>query len=190
MFGIGPIYSLIVAPRFGSRAKRERLRHSIWLTNVALAVYVTTMCLLFGIPEFLLVQMVPAYFAAMAGVWLFYVQHQFEDVYWESGERWSYTEAALEGSSYLKLPKVLQFFTGNIGLHHVHHLNARVPNYNLQAAHDENEIFAQVPVLTLRDSLRCPRLKLIDTESGRLVTWSEARALVRAPAAPPATAQI
>jgi omega-6 fatty acid desaturase (delta-12 desaturase) len=190
MFGIGPVYSLIVAPRFGSRAKRKRLRHSIWLTNAALAVVVTTLCLLFGIPEFLLVQMVPAYFAAMAGVWLFYVQHQFEDVYWESGERWSYTDAALEGSSYLKLPKVLQFFSGNIGLHHVHHLNARVPNYNLQAAHDENEVFADVPVLTLRDSLRCPRLKLIDTESGRLLTWSEARALVRAPTAPPATAQI
>ena len=92
----------------------------------------------------------------MAGVWLFYVQHQFEDVYWEAGERWSYADAALEGSSYLKLPKVLQFFTGNIGLHHVHHLNARVPNYNLQAAHDENEVFADVPVLTMRDSHPLP----------------------------------
>jgi omega-6 fatty acid desaturase (delta-12 desaturase) len=190
MFGLGPLYSLMIAPRFSSRAKRRRLRNSIILTNLALAAAITTLCLLFGIPAFLLVQLVPAYLAAMAGVWLFYVQHQFEDVYWETGERWSYTEAALEGSSYLKLPQPLQFFTGNIGLHHVHHLNARVPNYNLQAAHDENEIFAEVPVLTLRDSLRCPRLKLIDPARGRLVTWAEARALVRAPTSRPATARI
>ena len=82
-----------------------------------------------------------------------------------------------QGSSYLKLPKLLQFFTGNIGLHHVHHLSAKVPNYNLQRAHDENEVFHQVPVLTLRDSFRCVRLKLIDTDSGRLLTWAEAREL-------------
>ncbi len=100
--------------------------------------------------------------AGSAGVWLFFVQHQFEDVYWESGERWSYADAALQGSSYLKLPQPLQFFTGNIGLHHVHHLNARVPNYNLQAAHDGLPVFADVPVLTMRESFRCSRLKLID----------------------------
>ena len=96
--------------------------------------------------------------AGTAGVWLFYVQHQFEDVYWENSENWSYTEAALQGSSYLKLPQPLQFFTGNIGLHHVHHLNARIPNYNLQRAHDDNEIFHQVPILTLLagHSLRSP----------------------------------
>jgi omega-6 fatty acid desaturase (delta-12 desaturase) len=190
MFGIGPIWSLMVAPRLSSRDKRRRHRNSIILTNVVLAVGVTALCLAFGVTGFLLVQLVPAYIAGAAGVWLFYVQHQFEDVYWEHSDRWSYTDAALEGSSYLKLPKVLQFFTGNIGLHHVHHLNARVPNYNLQAAHDENEIFAQVPVLTIRDSLRCPRLKLIDDDTGRLLTWSEARALVRGPAAAPATVRV
>ena len=81
--------------------------------------------------------------AGSVGIWLFYVQHQFEDAYWQSADGWSYADAALRGSSYLKLPKVLQFFTGNIGLHHVHHLNARIPNYNLQRAHDENPIFAR-----------------------------------------------
>ena len=86
-----------------------------------------------------------AIIAGTAGVWLFYVQHQYEDVYWESGESWSYADAALRGSSYLKLPKVFQFFTGNIGLHHVHHLSAKVPNYNLQRAHDELPIFHDVP---------------------------------------------
>jgi acyl-lipid omega-6 desaturase (Delta-12 desaturase) len=180
MFGVGPLWSLMIGPRFSSRSKRRRLRNSIILTNLTLAALVTGLCLLVGIPAFLLVSILPAYLGGMVGVWLFYVQHQFEDVYWEAGERWSYDDAALEGSSYLKLPKVLQFFTGNIGLHHVHHLNARVPNYNLQAAHDENEVFAQVPVLTIRDSARCPRLKVIDPESGRLLTWAEARELVRA----------
>lgn len=182
MFGIGPIWSLMIGPRLSSRSKRRRLRNSIIFTNLALAVLITGLCMLFGVPAFLLVSVAPAYVAGILGVWLFYVQHQFEDVYWENTDRWSYADAALEGSSYLKLPKVLQFFTGNIGLHHVHHLNARVPNYSLQAAHDENEVFADVPVLTLRDSLRCARLKLIDPESGRLLTWAEAKALVRAPA--------
>jgi omega-6 fatty acid desaturase (delta-12 desaturase) len=188
MFGVGPIWSLMIGPRISSRDKRRRLRTSIILTNITVAASVTAICLLVGIPAFLLVQILPAYVAGMAGVYLFYVQHQFEDVYWEHSDRWSYSDAALEGSSYFKLPKVLQFFTGNIGLHHVHHLNARVPNYNLQAAHDENEVFASVPVLTIRESLRCPRLKLIDSETGRLLTWAEARALRRqAPTAPPAT---
>jgi omega-6 fatty acid desaturase (delta-12 desaturase) len=184
MFGLGPIYSLMIAPRLTSLEKRARLRNSVLLTNVALAAAIAAICLLLGWKEFLLIQMPAAFLAAAAGVWLFYVQHQFEDVYWETGSRWSYAEAALRGSSYLKLPQPLQFFTGNIGLHHVHHLSAKVPNYNLQAAHDENPIFHDVPVLTLRDSLRCPRLKLIDEGSGRLVTFAEARSAMRAAPAP------
>ena len=115
--------------------------------------------------------------AGILGVWMFYVQHQFEDAYWESSENWSYADAALQGSSYLRLPKVLQYFTGNIGLHHVHHLSAKIPNYNLQRAHDEIEIFQEVPVLTIRDGLRSIRLKLIDPDSGRLLTWGEVRSL-------------
>ena len=106
--------------------------------------------LVFGWQEVLLIEAPLIVIAGTAGVWLFFVQHQFEDVYWENGDTWDYTEAALQGSSYLKLPQPFQFFTGNIGLHHVHHLSARVPNYNLQRAHDENEVFQQVPVLTFR----------------------------------------
>jgi omega-6 fatty acid desaturase (delta-12 desaturase) len=106
---------------------------------------------------------------------LFYVQHQFEDTYWQSNEGWNYADAALQGSSYLKLPKVLQFFTGNIGLHHVHHLSTRIPNYHLQRAHDENGIFHKVPTLTLWDGLRAVRLKLWDQGRERLVTFAEAR---------------
>ena len=184
MFGIGPIYSLMIAPRLTPLDKRRRLRNSVLLTNIALAGIITAICLTLGWKQFLLIEGPAAFGAAFAGVLLFYVQHQFEDVYWETGDRWSYTDAALRGSSYLKLPPVLQFFSGNIGLHHVHHLSAKVPNYNLQAAHDENAVFHNVPVLTLRDCVRCTRLKLIDQGSGRLVTFAEARAAMRAAPAP------
>jgi acyl-lipid omega-6 desaturase (Delta-12 desaturase) len=110
--------------------------------------------------------------AGAAGIWLFYVQHQFEGVYWQRHQSWSYPASALRGSSYLKLPKVLQFFTGNIGLHHVHHLSPRIPNYNLQRAHDENPVFQDVPTLNLRDGVRTLRLKLYDEHRGRLVSFS------------------
>ncbi|HEY2656422.1 MAG TPA: fatty acid desaturase, partial [Solirubrobacteraceae bacterium] len=101
-------------------------------------------------------------------------QHQFEDAYWQGAADWSYSDAALRGSSYLKLPRVLQFFTGNIGLHHVHHLNSRIPNYNLQRAHDDNAVFRQVPTLSLCDGLRSVRLKLWDEEHGKLVSFAQA----------------
>ena len=176
MFGIGPIYSLMVMPRFwGSQAGKAQKR-SVLLTDMGVALLIAGTILLFGWQAFLLVQMPAFVLAGTAGVWLFYVQHQFEDVYWENTESWSYADAALRGSSYLKLPKVLQFFTGNIGLHHVHHLNARIPNYNLQRAHDENEIFHDVPVLGFWDGIKATRLKVIDESSGSLLTWREARA--------------
>ena len=101
---------------------------------------------------------------------------QFEDTYWQSNEAWSYADAALKGSSYLNLPRVLQFFTGNIGLHHVHHLSARIPNYNLQRAHDDNPVLHGVPTLSFWDGIRAVRLKLWDERRGRLVTFAEARA--------------
>jgi omega-6 fatty acid desaturase (delta-12 desaturase) len=115
------------------------------------------------------VQLPVAILAGAIGIWAFYVQHQFEDVYWERKDQWSYAASALRGSSHLRLPKPLQFFTGNIGLHHVHHLNARIPNYNLQRAHDENPVFHDAPQLDLGDAVRAFRLKLYDEHTGRLV---------------------
>jgi omega-6 fatty acid desaturase (delta-12 desaturase) len=176
MFGIGPIWALIVQPRMVKRSERARIRHSVHLTNVAIVAMVALMCWAIGWQAFVLVQLPTAWLAGAAGVFLFYVQHQFEDAYWENTGTWSYAEAALRGSSYLKLPKVLQYFTGNIGLHHVHHLSARIPNYYLQRAHDSNEIFDSVPVLTLWDGMKAVRLKLWDEETGRLVTFKQARA--------------
>ena len=177
MFGIGPIWSLMIGPRIWSKGMRSRQRRSVIATNLALGVLVGATLWLAGPRAWLLVEMPAALLAATTGVFLFYVQHQFEDAYWESGERWSYADAALQGSSHLKLPKVLQFFSGNIGLHHVHHLSAKIPNYRLQRAHDENEIFAGVPAISLGDGLRSVRLKLVDRQSGRMLTWSQARAL-------------
>lgn len=180
MFGLGPILGMVVQARLVPRESRPRIRRAIVATNVALVVIVAALCVLIGPLDYLLVQLPLVLLAGSTGIWLFYVQHQFEDVYWETGEQWSYAAAALRGSSYLRLPKVLQFFTGNIGLHHVHHLSARIPNYNLQRAHDANPIFDDVPTLTFADGIRAVRLKLYDEEQRRMVTYAQARARVRA----------
>jgi omega-6 fatty acid desaturase (delta-12 desaturase) len=174
MFGLGPIFALVVQPRLVSRSARPRIKRNVMGTNVALVLLVGALCWLMGWQDYLLVQGPTVMLAGAAGIWLFYVQHQFEDVYWENTDGWSYADAALQGSSYLKLPKVLQFFSGNIGLHHVHHLSARIPNYNLQRAHDENPIFHDVPTLSLMDGIRCVGLKLYDEERGRLVSFADA----------------
>jgi omega-6 fatty acid desaturase (delta-12 desaturase) len=176
MFTIGPIYSLVVQPRMTSSDARPRIRHSVQITNVILLATVGAICWLIGWKEFLLIQLPMILIGGSAGVWLFYVQHQFEDAYWQDTGDWSYADAGLRGSSHLHLPQPLQFFTGNIGLHHVHHLSARVPNYNLQRAHDSSPIFSQVPTLSLWDGLKAVRFKLYDEDRGRLVTWAEARA--------------
>jgi acyl-lipid omega-6 desaturase (Delta-12 desaturase) len=175
MFGLGPVIAMVIGPRIPTRSQRPRLRHSVLGTDVALLVIIGGLCWLIGWQSFLIVWAPSAILAGSVGIWLFYVQHQFEDAYWQSAADWSYPDAALRGSSYLKLPRLMQFMTGNIGLHHVHHLNPRIPNYNLQRAHDQNPIFHQVPTLTLRDALRTVRLKLWDEEGGKLVTFAQAR---------------
>jgi acyl-lipid omega-6 desaturase (Delta-12 desaturase) len=175
MFGVGPLWALVVQPRMVPKGARPRIRRSVIATNIVLGVLVAGICWLIGWQSYLLVQLPTAWLAGAAGVWLFYVQHQFEDAYWESSGEWSYSDAALRGSSHLKLPQPLQFFTGNIGLHHVHHLSTRIPNYNLQRAHDDNAVFHSVPTLTIVDGVRAVRLKLWDEERRRLVTFAEAR---------------
>jgi omega-6 fatty acid desaturase (delta-12 desaturase) len=175
MFGIGPIVAMMIGPRIVARGARPRMRRSVLATNAALALLVGLLCWLIGWRQYLLVTVPPELLAGSVGIWLFYVQHQFEDAYWENGADWEYADAALRGSSFLNLPRALHFFTGNIGFHHVHHLNARIPNYNLRRAHYENPIFHDVPTLTLRDGIRAVRLKLWDEDRRRLVTFAEAR---------------
>jgi omega-6 fatty acid desaturase (delta-12 desaturase) len=174
MFGLGPLFAMIIAPRLVARGTRRRLRNSVFATDAALVVVVGALCWSMGWEDFLVVWAPAALLAGSVGIWLFYVQHQFEGAYWQRQGEWSYDEAALHGSSYLKLPKLLQFFTGNIGLHHVHHLNPRIPNYNLQRAHDENAIFASVRAVSIRDGFVAVKFKLWDEETGQLVTFAEA----------------
>jgi acyl-lipid omega-6 desaturase (Delta-12 desaturase) len=175
MFGLGPLYAMVINPRLVPSGARPRIRRSVLLTNTVLALAIATVCWFVGWQEFLLVQTPCALLAGGAGIWLFYVQHQFEDTYWKAHGDWSFADAALRGSSYLKLPEVLRFFTANIGFHHIHHLSARIPNYNLKRAHDENPVFQAVPTLSLWDGLRAVRLKLWDEDEGKLVTFAQAR---------------
>ena len=175
MFGLGPLYALVLQPRIVKRSAKPRIQRSIIGTDVALALILGGLCWALGWQSVLIVQGLPLLIGGAAGVFLFYVQHQFEDTYWERRPDWTFAESALRGSSHLTLPQPLQFFTGNIGVHHVHHLNARIPNYNLQRAHDENPVFHDVPTLSLWDAARSVRLKLWDEDRGRLVTFAEAR---------------
>jgi omega-6 fatty acid desaturase (delta-12 desaturase) len=151
------------------------MRRSVLMTDLALAVVVGVLVWAIGWRDYLLALGLPALLAGSAGIWLFYVQHQFEDVYWHDDENWCFTSAALRGSSYLRLPALLRFCTGNIGYHHVHHLNAMIPNYNLKRAHDETPALHDVPTLTLADGLRATKLKLYDERACRLVSFRQAR---------------
>ena len=147
---------------------------SVFATDLALAGFVTGLCLLVGVRAWLLVQLPIMFLAAAVGVWLFYVQHQFECVRWTRHAQWDYRTVAIRGSSYYRLPRVLQWFTGSIGYHHVHHLSPRIPNYRLAACHRENPMFAEAPVLTFRTSLRSLFLALYDEASGKLVGFRQA----------------
>jgi omega-6 fatty acid desaturase (delta-12 desaturase) len=175
MLVIGPLWALLLEPRLVPAWARKRFWRVIIATDVAIVACLAGLYLMAGWKAVLLIQLPPAMIAGAAGIWLFYVQHQFEGVYWQRHDSWSYADSALRGSSYLKLPKILQFFTGNIGLHHVHHMSPRIPNYNLQRAHDENPVFHDVPTLTLGDGIRALRLKLYDEKTGTLVGFAAAR---------------
>jgi omega-6 fatty acid desaturase (delta-12 desaturase) len=174
LFGLGPIHVILtnrIPPRGTTTEKRQRA--SVWATNAALAVLVAAVCLWVGWRAVVLVYAPAMYLAAASGIWLFYVQHQFEGTYWREHASWDYATAAIRGSSYLKLPAVLRWMTGSIGLHHVHHLGPRIPNYALQRCHEENEVFHDVTVITLAQSVRTFRLTLWDEARERLVGFRD-----------------
>lgn len=176
LFTVGSLWALALEPRMlPFRGRRSRVVRSHLFTNFGVIAMVGALVWAIGWRAFLEIELPVALLAGAAGIWLFYVQHQFEDAYWTRSGEWSYADAALKGSSYLKLPKVLQFFSGNIGLHHVHHLNPRIPNYNLQRAHDENSFLHAAPTISLWQGMRSLNLKLIEEPSGRLVSFAQAR---------------
>lgn len=169
MFVLGPLFVFLVVHRFPSRNSKRQERNSVYWTNLAILAYIVPLVMLIGFERYILIQLPIALMTGAAGVWLFYVQHQFEGTYWEKHAQWDYVTAALKGSSYYKLPKILQWFTGNIGLHHIHHLSPRIPNYNLQACHDANPLFQQVPTITIGPSFKAVFFKVWDEEQRRLV---------------------
>jgi omega-6 fatty acid desaturase (delta-12 desaturase) len=175
MLGLGPVW-LMVKQRFptrGSAGRREVL--NVHLTNACI-VGVCGLCSLLVGPLAVAAVYGPAMMiAGAAGIWLFYVQHQFEDTYWAGGGEWDFATAAVAGSSFYRLPRMLDWITGSIGYHHLHHLSPRIPNYLLRRAHEENPLFHRVRVLTLRESVKTFSLKLWDEERGRLIRWRELR---------------
>jgi omega-6 fatty acid desaturase (delta-12 desaturase) len=174
LFGVGPVFEFILRHRFPVLPLSWRKEWaSVWWTNLALLVVVAVMWKTIGIKAFLAVQLPITMVAGTAGVWLFYIQHQFEDTYWEKDDTWDFHTAGLEGSSFYDLPRILHWFTGNIGVHHVHHLSSRIPNYRLQQCLRENPELQRVTRLSFWESLKCARLKLWDEERRVLVGFRQ-----------------
>jgi acyl-lipid omega-6 desaturase (Delta-12 desaturase) len=175
LFVVAPVFIFFVKQRFPSKDANPRERRSVLWMNLAVIGMASTMCAIYGVGTYLLLQTIVMAAGGAAGVWLFYVQHQFADAYWERHERWDYTTAALEGSSYYKLPAILRWFSGNIGYHHVHHLSSRIPNYNLKRCHESSPLFRQVKPMTLFGSLRSIGAHLFDERLRRVVSFGHAK---------------
>jgi omega-6 fatty acid desaturase (delta-12 desaturase) len=171
LFVLAPMFLFLIVNRFPSPEAKSRDRRWVHVTNLAIAVVALALMSIFGLKAYLLIQLTAVLVASMAGVWLFYVQHQFEGVSWERHEAWGFVEAALQGSSFYKLPRILQWFSGNIGFHHIHHLSPRIPNYRLERAHKSEPLFQAVKPLTLRQSLKSFTYRLWDERRRELVSF-------------------
>lgn len=173
LFLIGPFFLFVVWFRFPRKTMNRKEKNSIYITDLILLFIISGLILLMGWKAYLLIQIPVIYFATSLGVWLFYVQHQFEDVIWSRQQDWDYHKMALEGSSFLKFPRILQWFSGNIGFHHIHHLSPRIPNYNLERCHRENELFAGIKPVTMVPSFRTMNLRLWDEKRGHLISFRQ-----------------
>ncbi len=175
LFIIAPLYLFLVWQRFPAPKANKRERHSVYWMNLAVFTMVATLSLLFSLKIYLLIQLTITTVGGAVGVWMFYVQHQFEDAYWEHADEWDFTTAALQGSSFYKLPKIMQWFTGNIGYHHIHHLSSRIPNYNLESCHEAHELFKGVKPVTMLSSLKSLTFHLWDEQRKKLVSFRQMR---------------
>ena len=169
LFIFGPAYLFLIDYRFPEKGDRSKQKRSLHLTNLGIAAFALAACWLMGWKTYLLIQLPIILIAGAFGVWLFYVQHQFDGVYWARHKAWDPMRAALEGSSFYRLPKLLQWFSGNIGFHHIHHISPRIPNYHLEQCHDILVSWQAIKALNLRRSLHSLRLKLWDEQHNRLV---------------------
>jgi omega-6 fatty acid desaturase (delta-12 desaturase) len=173
LFSIAPLLVFLCLHRVPARTAPRREFWSVWATNTWVLALWVTLSVVFGWRQFLITQLLITMVGGGIGIWLFYVQHQFEDAYWTPSEEWSYLAAALRGSSFYRLPKMLQWFSGSIGFHHIHHLSPSIPNYNLQLCHAAHPAFARAPTITLRTSLACAKLKLWDERTRQLVSFQQ-----------------
>ncbi len=173
LFVFAPVFHFLIFQRIPTGKPKTRERNSVWIMNLALIGLVAAMIAICGFLPWMLIQFPIFVVSSSVGIWLFYVQHQYEKAYWRHKKEWNYVEAALHGSSFYKLPRVLQWFTGNIGFHHIHHLSPRIPNYNLARCHYSNPAFSQVRTLTLFTSFRLARLILWDEERQELISISK-----------------
>jgi omega-6 fatty acid desaturase (delta-12 desaturase) len=171
LFVLAPLYLFLVHQRFPTRGAGKRERFSVYFTNGAILAVGSVMVWLFGLKAYLVLQLLTILVAGSSGIWLFYVQHQFEGVYWERQADWDFVDAALRGSSFYKLPKILQWFSGNIGFHHIHHLSPRIPNYHLEACHNAEPLFQTVKPVTLLASLKSFTFRLWDEKRRKLVGY-------------------
>jgi omega-6 fatty acid desaturase (delta-12 desaturase) len=171
LFGVAPLGLFLIKHRFVQKEAGKRERYSVIFTNLAVLALIGLASLTIGLRTYLLIQLPIIALAGAIGVWLFYVQHQFEGVYWAQHQDWDPMRAALEGGSYYRLPKVLQWFSGNIGLHHIHHLRPRIPNYNLQRCYEDIPALQVVEPLTLLGSLKSLHLHLWDESNQKLVSF-------------------
>jgi omega-6 fatty acid desaturase (delta-12 desaturase) len=171
LFGVGPSYVFLIFHRFSQKGIQHKGRLSVYITNLALLLILLFAGATIGYKTYLLIQIPVIVIAATLGVWLFYVQHQYEEVYWARNDVRDSVKAALEGSSYYKLPKIAQWITGNIGLHHIHHLNPSIANYNLQACHDEIQKLQHIEPLGVRKSLKSLFIHLWDEDTKKLISF-------------------
>ena len=176
MFLLGPSFLFLIRNRFTSRSARRREQLNVYATNVAIAAVVTLLMATMGVKEYLMIQAPILLFGGAIAVWMFYVQHQFEEVYWERHDDWDYFFAAVEGSSFYKLPQILHWYTGNIGYHHIHHLSPRIPNYFLRRCHEKNPELAAMAPITILTSLRSLTFRLWDEEGRRMVGFGRLKA--------------
>lgn len=175
LFVLAPLALFLVLQRVPKFRAPTRERYSVYWTNLALGAMAAGLIWIFGLKAYLIIQITVLMAAGSAGVWLFYVQHQFEGVYWERADDWDYAQAALQGSSFYKLPKILQWFSGNIGFHHIHHLSPRIPNYHLEKCHKAEPLFQTVKPVTLFGSLKSFTFRLWDEQQRKLVGYRHLR---------------
>jgi omega-6 fatty acid desaturase (delta-12 desaturase) len=179
LFVLAPIFLFLIKHRIPKANANRRERYSVYWMNLAILGVAVALSAVFGIKAYVLIQLTALMVAGSAGVWLFYVQHQFEGVYWERRDEWDYATAALQGSSFYKLPRVLQWFSGNIGFHHIHHLSPRIPNYNLEKCHRADPVFQTVKPVTLFSSFKALTFRLWDEQRRKLISYRDLRTLQR-----------